>query len=413
VDILYNGVHLSMCTIDEYKEEQVYDPSGVDYLFTRHRIVGTAVVNGQAEMREVAGPPVSYERSTELFTAPNLYKASAPPGTPDDPAAGNINLNSQPNGVYVTATGQGIQNGGDLGTTFPNGGVYARRTTDLEYFALIKSENAVPLTHQAIRHRLAVPRAPLFVFAGTGDPTNGELLLRSPARFGDQCDAHNGPKPLFCDIIWSLGEADTHLIQFGIETYINESHLQGPDDDALRASPLLSNRFSMRHTVTEDQICYIDVEGEAYFRTDGVYGGTGGLGGFLGGGIGVNPDSYRINLFLPVPFLFVRGNIVVEGMPGTNGVRYAFQDRQMPVQFPGGVYHGATRVEAVHTQAIITDTDLIHAGAQLFHGFTDRLLNNKWLNDGANPRSGGTGKFDMDAFAKAFSASFAKGFKKP
>lgn len=406
MDILYNGVHLSMCTLDEYKEEQVYDPSGVDYLFTRHRIVGTAVVNGQKELREVGGPPVSYEKGDELLTAPQFYKITAPPGTPDSPPAGNVDLNNHPFGVYYSPTGAGVFDGDELGVTMP-GGVYARRTTDLEYYVLIAAENAVPLTHQAIRHRLAVPRAPLFVFAATGDPTKGELLLRSPAKFGDHSDCMNGPKPLFCDIIWSAGEADTHLIQFGIETYINESHLQGPDEQARKARPLLSNRFSMRHTVSEDQVCVIDVEGEAYFRTDGVYGGTGGTG------FPLNPDEYRVNLFLPVPFGFVRGNIVVEGMPAANGVRYSFNDRQMPVHFPGGVYHGATRVEAVHTQAIITDTDLIHAGAQLFHGFTDRMLNNKWLRgDDASPKAGGDGP-DWEAFGKAFAAGFRGAFRGP
>jgi hypothetical protein len=376
VDIHYAGIHLSMCSIEEYSEEVVYDPSGTDYLFTRHRIVGKALVNGQSEVRQIAGPPISYKKKPEDTRSVGEDRlAMMPAGVPGPPLTETIsvNLNLHQDGVFHSPFGEGVFGDG------PPGGVYARSNESQNYYVLVPEPNPVNLTWQNIRQRLELPRQALFVFEGTARPDLGELLLQSPTSLMDHCDAMNGPKPLFCEHVAAIGESGTHIIQFGIETYVNETQLLGVNN---QTGPLLSNRFVSRHVTNEDQVTVIEVEGTAYFRTDGVYGGTGAEGGSA-----FSPDTQRINLFLPVPFGFVRENITVEGLPGANGVRYSFSDRQQPVHFPAAPYHDATRVQAVHTQSIMTDADLIHAGAQVFHSFTDRMLNTKWLRDS----SGGGG----------------------
>lgn len=360
MDIVYGGVQLTMCSLEEMGQDAVFDPSGTDYLFTRNRIVGTFVVNGQAEVRP-AGPPVSYTRTNNPVIADASWTFGAPPDLETlNYNRESVNLDAFPKGVVTTPFAAGGA---------PPKGIYARQSSDLIYFAIEPVANTVPRTFAAIRHRLMVPRQPLYVFANTGSLFRGDILIRSPLQENMHCDAMNGPKPLFCDTLWSAGEADTHLVRFGIETYVNES--QDNVTPPSRGTPfkryLLSNRFSMRHVVTEDQITVIEVQGEAYFRTDFEYFDS------------VSPDDLRLQLFLPVPFGFVRQDISVEGMPGANGVRYFFRDRQQSIHFPAGPFAGATRIEAQHTQTLFTDTDLLKAVAEITERTTSTILNNRWL----------------------------------
>ena len=376
MEIVYNGVHLTMCTVEECGMEAVFDKSGVDYLFTRHRIVGTAVVNGQAAVRELGGPPVSYKRSADLYDSPSEWFLNSPDDLEVDSAdyvRPAVNLAAHDLGVVNLPAPVPFPAVGPV----PPTGVYARSNIDLKLYHIEPSPNKPTLTVQAIRPRLLTPRAPLYVFANGGSERAGDLLLRSPPQDDMQCDAFNGPKPLFCNLIYTAGEADTFVVRFGIETYLNES----VDSQAVYVNgnryprnPLLSNRFSMRHMTTEDQQTFIEVGGEARFRTDYEYFDV------------ISPDDLRTLLFLPVPFGHVRQDITVEGATDSAAVNYFFRDRQQKMHFPAGPFVGATRIEALHTQTLFTDTDLLKAAANFAAGTANSVLNFKFLSKAAKEK---------------------------
>ncbi|MDY3557607.1 hypothetical protein R5W23_000134 [Gemmata sp. JC673] len=362
MDIVYNGIHLSMGTINEYRMEAVYDDTKTDYLYTRHRVSGVCTVNGQSEVRDVAGPPVSYRKTDELVYSGDDAIRTAPSGVSRAGAAVPPNVNVPLTKVFHSPSGDEVF--GDA----PPSGLSARSPNAVRQFKLEPVANPVPLTVRAIRERLLTPRKPLFVFAGSA--ADSELLLMSPARFSYHTDARNGPQPISCEILSSQGDADTFIIQFDIETCVRESeeNLVSTDPNAGSvASPLLSNRFSMIHSIDDQHLTKIIVEGEAVFRSDLLYSTA------------ASPDDLRQRLLLPCPFGFVRDGIVVEGFRDGTGVRYRFEDRQLPVHLPGAAVWGAVRIEATHSQAIVSDADLVKGTAAVFNDLNSQLLNSRWL----------------------------------
>jgi hypothetical protein len=99
-----------------------------------------------------------------------------------------------------------------------------------------------PLTDLATKHRLMAPRQTL-VYAVGNTP-----ILVSPAinqdGFQSATDAHNGPVPLACDVTLISG-TKTFLVDFAIETYMNESYLY-----ATTPPIILSHRWTLTRTST-------------------------------------------------------------------------------------------------------------------------------------------------------------------
>ena len=371
--ICYDGITLTMLTLDVFEQDVVLDDSKTDKLYDRFLIKGTFLVNGQVEPRLTGEPPVSYTTisgssaggsSAGGFVVGdrNVLAAGArPPGQPN-PAS------PRPPSTDGARRQLGVQTD-PLANTAPYaafnytpGFGSPAFTTDLTLVPiLVPAPNSPPLTEVLIRKRLTQPRGQLFVFSGTGvSPT--ELLLQSPG-WGIPCDAKNGPFPLYCNIIQVHGDAGTFIVEWACETFVNE---QDRTSNRVRGSildPLLSNRFSMSHILDDSSWLTIVVRGTAMFDV-GILQTR-----------GINPDNYRPQLFLPVPQGFVRGNIEVEGLPGMEGVNYGFVDKQMPVNFAAGPYANATKISAEHRQYLNTDNDMLKG----ILGPIDSILNRRWL----------------------------------
>lgn len=353
--MIYNGIGLEVLEIEQYTEEMVYDDTGTDYLFTKISIQGQFLVNGQEGLNTFL-PVTSYDLDpTQIESLKNIWLLTSPskyfdtnigePGAPSTPSVAA--------GSFVNTVG--CETGGAVPFDARNG-IYAIATDSLTTAFAVRTVVPCVTTEVTIRQRLCEPRSHLFVFTGKGDPgRKDELLLASPA-FNAHCDCKNGPIPKVRAITSFHGDAQTFVVSFGIETYINEQ------DSCARvglsassgafvgtSSPLLSNRWSMRHAIDKDSYLTIQVEGTAIFRTDLLYANPDTI----------NPDSYRPNLLLPVPFGCVREDIQIVGLPDVTGVRYSFTDRQQHANFCAGPYANATEIEAIHRQAIVTEEDAL------------------------------------------------------
>lgn len=350
--LIYNGIDLMVLETYAFETEAVYDDTGVDYLYTRVSMVARCVVNGEARQVTGAanGPFISYAFGT-LPTPPPPGAApfrSAPASVPATPAGATPPL--------TVPGGTGLDRG--IATTVPR--------------PVVRVPNQPAVSLRAIRHRLEVPQRQLFIFADAGGveagrppvgstdpalPPGGNILVSSPG-VGFVCDCNNGPKPKLLAVHTVLND-QTMLVDYQIETFINEA----VENAANPNGPILSNRFAQRHDVGLDGYTTVSTDGTAIFRTDLIYGAD-------GGGARVTPDVFRGVLFMPILQGFVRENIVVEGLPDVTGVRYAYQDRQVSVNFVAGPYAKAASISAVHRQAVTSDVNL----PATILGTTERVL---------------------------------------
>ena len=331
---IINGIDLMPLETYALDCEAVLDPSGVDYLYTKVSGVMRCVVNGLVSVAN--GPPMSYS-----FGAP----IAAPTGR----------LRAAP--VYVAAavpaTVPSIDTPPAVGLAF--GGPFPVRTVTI-------TPNPAPLTHAAIRHRLAVPRGKIWIFSGpgmeAGAPAAGTpgapvgnagvpaiVMLESPVG-ASLCDCKNGPFSKVIGIHTSLGDSATFLVDVAFETYINES-VQNGVNLGIGGLPLLSHRFAMTHNIPQDGYTSITVDGLAIFRTDFIYGQP------------WNPDTARPFLFMPIPQGFVRDIEFVRGREDVTGVEYRYTDTQVPVNFPAGPYAQAATISVRHRQAVKSNIDIL------------------------------------------------------
>ncbi len=173
------------------------------------------------------------------------------------------------------------------------------------------------------------------------------MMLASPVLSGGvpaPCDARNGPFPRLFSVHQAFGDANTLLIDFSVETFVNEAWANGVDNSGTRdrTRGMVSNRFKQIHRVTKDGYSTIATTGTAIFRVDAL----------MAAGAFGNPDMIRDSLFMPIPVGFTREDITVEGLPEAFGVRYQYADVQTPVNFSGGQSARAASIAVVHRQAI-------------------------------------------------------------
>lgn len=357
--IIYNGVDLGAIESHLINTESVYDDAGLTYLYSRVNILVRAVVNGQASVVDQSlpaggqypppGPVISYQmegRSGELASGNN-----------------NVIRPDPQNPVHITS-----------GTSVPSSTGIDRRIPSR--LRSIRIEPTPPVeTHFAIRHRLSTPRGKLFVFSGpgmeSGTPESGEkdppgqnalLMFESPVE-GRPCDCKNGPYPKVLSIQAALGDANTFIVDWSCETFINE----GLENGVNPTGALLSNTFSQTHTIDDAGFTTMLTQGTAIFRTDLVHS------------LPHTPDKSRPFLFIPIPQGFVRENIIVRGREDVTGVDYSFQDRQVPVNFASGPYALAAKISATHRQAIST-TNLLEGALSAYQGVLGLKANRNFAN---------------------------------
>lgn len=331
---IYNGVDLMPVETYALDFSPVYDPSGIDYLYTKVELICRAVVNGLVTV--AIGPPISYAMSntpanqgarTALYRlAPNFV-----------PPVNNAGIVTPGIGVNVPA--------GAVGT----GGMSFEPLQPLRTITI--TPNPAVETHAAIRHRLSTPRGILFVFVGPGQEFGpvipnftGRLLLQSPDDDSDW-DCKYGPFPKILGVHTALGDGNTLLVDWSCETYINERvENSSPSIDP---TALLSHRFSQVHSVPQDGYTTITNNGLAIFRAD-----------FLAN-LGQTPDVHRPFLFMPLEQGFVREIDHVRGREDVTGVEYQYRDIQQYVNFVAGPYVQASNISVVHRQAIVSNVDLL------------------------------------------------------
>jgi hypothetical protein len=176
-------------------------------------------------------------------------------------------------------------------------------------------------------------------------------------------DAKNGPTPKLLGITAAMGDAETLIVDFAIETYINEA----TENNARPNSALLSNRWKQRHSVGRDGYTTVTTEGIAIFRTDLVY--------FTD----TSPDVSRTLIFMPVPKGFVREVDYVDTREDVTGIIYGYHDTQQSVNFVAGPYVGAAEITAVHRQSVTSNVDFLATAVQIAERGLGMLLNAKWL----------------------------------
>jgi hypothetical protein len=334
--------------------EPVYDDSGTDYLYTRVSGAWRAVVNGIASVLPlVPGPWLNYD-----FTGQFVRPPPTTGGSPRTPSPKFFPASAIPPGAGTAAVG---------GAPGVAAGVEQRGASTLRAIVL-NPPAALPgndptNTHTAIRHRLSTPRGQLYVFWGAGmesgvpaagsslppNSTVASLFLESPRASGNghlATDCKNGPIPKLMGVVEAVGDALTMTVDFAIETFVNETDLNGVGPQGA----LLSNRFSQVHEVKEDSYTVITTEGTAVFRTDFVYS------------LPEAPDSRRNILFMPIPQGFKRALLYCRGRPDVTGVEYAYQDTQVSVNFVAGPFVKAASISAVHRQAVFNQPDVWASG---------------------------------------------------
>jgi hypothetical protein len=346
----------------EFYAEPVYDDSVTDYLYTKYSLVVTAVINGLVDVVPAAGP-------NGLFMA-YRFTGGIAGITPGPDRAPSIARGELKPGLAPGGNLNGIEVGEQIGST-----------RDIQ---IVPSR--APVTHQAVRHRLTTPRGPLYVFAGKGmesgtPPAGGfgppgagaELILTSPVAPYD-VDCKNGPIPRLMGITAAMGDAETFMVDFAVETYVNEA-LQNNERPF---SALLSNRWKQSHSVDKDGYTTVVTAGLALFRTDMVYA------------LESSPDLDRPLLFMPVPQGFVREIDYVEGREDVTGIAYQYRDVQQSVNFVAGPFVGAAEITAVHRQSVTSNVDFLPRAIELAERGTQMLLNAKWLRgESSAPRGAG------------------------
>ncbi len=316
---VYNGVDLGVIETHYFNWESVYDDTATDYLYSKVSFACRALVNGIASVHRLDnGPFVNYGFASQSSGGTDTLSArTAVPFVPRPTATNTEALDRVP---------------------------LSRLRAIVRDPAAGGNPNSTAVSHQAVRYRLSVPRRPLYVFWGDANPVHASpsvLFLQSPLeQYATDCK--NGPTPRLLSVVEALGDANTLMVDWACETYINENQL----NDVNQTRALVSNRFSQTHAVGQDGYTTVTTEGVAVFRTDLTYR------------LGESPDDSRNVLFMPIPRGFVREILYCRGRADVTGVEYGYADKQVSVNFVAGPYVKAAEISCVHQQAVTTDIDV-------------------------------------------------------
>lgn len=251
----------------------------------------------------------------------------------------------------------------------PNGG--ARTEFGKAQQALLGLNNKAPTTVKQLLGWEASPntrfgnRQEVLTVPFLDSPQEVDQGIDGVPKVTPPCDCKNGPTPKVWAVEAAVGDAGTMFVTWSCVTYINEARLNYTQD----VGALISNRFSQTHEIDASGYTTVTTEGRALFRTDWVYA------------LPESPDHKRPLIFMPIPPGFVRENIVVQGLEDASGVRYRYQDRQVPVNFVAGPYARAASISVVHRQAVSTNADVL-GGALSFYERTLGLRANKHIAKG-------------------------------
>jgi len=166
-------------------------------------------------------------------------------------------------------------------------------------------DNSPGTTDNAIRQFLAQDRKVLTIIAG------GETILDSPDfipgsnQTRQATDARNGP---FCEVfaITQIVGTQNFAVHIRFVTYVNECEETN--------SIVLSNRWNVSESIDDLFYPTRNTSGKVILRTDLMYQQQ------------LNADSFRSNMFFPVPDNFQRENIEVKLSEDGAELTYSFRD---------------------------------------------------------------------------------------
>lgn len=200
---------------------------------------------------------------------------------------------------------------------------------------------AKSMNSSGLRKALLTPRKVLKIgvpIDGVGTATEGprEIIVQAPmtaAIVGGNAtyygtDVNHGPTPLFCNIVEIAGER-TMIVDFGIEAWFNEC-------DPMRA--ILSNRWTMTHSIDEDAWTTRVIEGVAVFRADYLLANN------------QTADQYRSAVCMPVQDRFKRTAQFTQTADGLQ-LRYVLTDVEQPQSITPN-FRRITRIEGYYQDGI-------------------------------------------------------------
>lgn len=325
--LTYGGISLQILKTHHVASEDVYDDTGLDYLWTRYTFDVTGVVNLQA---------------TAYATQPGNPAPVATPGTLPFLTVANVrdtlSLPRQPL-TYVDETGN----------------------------VMVQSPASAPV------------QAANFV-PGGGIVNN---IVQPPVQL--DCDCDGGPKPLRpVEVLSVHGAGQSVIVRFAVSTTLNDSIFwsgQGGLTVLGKAAPkppvILSNRWSTSEELDEGAYSTRTLAGRAVFRADLLRDLTVTPNDGSPKRLAV-PDDFRAYMMgNPVPPGFQRRQVFVEQEPSGFAVRWRLVDVQLPVTLTDqraykleylSTYGGSSQgVEAVTTRAALAAAD---AGIDVLGGLS-------------------------------------------
>lgn len=203
-----------------------------------------------------------------------------------------------------------------------------------------------PITDGWIRQQLAKERQQLIV-------RNGDTIVLQSPRPGFPVDCSFGPFPSTYDVVY-CGGIKTYLIEFAVETDIDESYLYG--DTKLGPSPprtMLSHLWSITDGMTLDYFTTRTIRGHAIFNAEQLVT------------LGANADDFRYYLFHATPNGMRRDQIEVNITEDGTTCEYTIVDRE--VYAPLTTNRFISRIEATH-RVSLDRTDPVLAEIQKIFG---------------------------------------------
>ncbi len=288
--VTYNDIPMRLLEINEYSREAVYDPSNTDLLYLTHRL----------------------NVSVEVF--PNGYPVGlAQREIPD-------NVEDEMRSVRPAAIGGGGAASfvGKEVDAPDYDGPHAETVTDF-------GNQPAFVTDKVIAYRLGLPRKKLKVSAY--HPNGKEYVWLESPRPGMLTDATNGPHVLCLNPGAPSGEGTSLTLNFQIETSI-------PPVDIEAERPILSHRWATEISHDENYYPTRTVKGVVVFNAAVL------------NNYPWNPDSFRNQLFHPIPLGYRRGLGPVLFDPSGIIMTYEFSDTLVECVFdPANT--GATMMEIV------------------------------------------------------------------
>ena len=255
------GVLLTRLEVLSYEREPQW--LGPDYLFTTYRLRVRGIFNPEVNAYDLVGGAFSPYQAPEGSLGPTAVASTGLGFTRDQPLlstyrATNPNVTLVADGTLPTNVGPG----------------QSRQT-----FAVH--------TDRAIRDWMMQPRRQLIFSIGV-TPSLVSPSINSDGTVANvngrtTTDAWNGPVPLSCDVV-AVSGTKTFLVDYAIETYVNESQIF-----VTKPSVLLAHRWSATEDIDQDFYQTRTIKGVARFRTDRL--------AYLGN----LPDDFRQLLFHPMP----------------------------------------------------------------------------------------------------------------